>query len=105
MTTQAELRAVLRDCLTLWSVEASVDVQGRAIVLTTQDGPFTVEPADPDLRPVRWFLQTPERAAAGRPPRAVPSIVALLSALRNHIGGEGGERPRIAPRIGMTGGA
>ena len=100
MTTLAELRAVLRDCLTLWSVDAAVDVQGDAIVLTTQDGTFTVQPADPDLRPVRWFLQTPERAAAGRPPRAVPSIVALLSALRNHSGGEGGERPRIAPASG-----
>lgn len=101
VTTRAELRALLRDALTLWSVEASIEIRDDAIVLTTASGPFTVQPADPDVRPVRWFLQTPEREAAGRPPRAVPSIVALLSALRNHIGGEGGDRARIA----ATGGA
>lgn len=95
MTTQAELRAVLRDCLTLWSVDAVVTVTADAIILTTEAGPFTVQPADPDLHPVRWLLQTPERAAAGRPPRATPSIVALLAALRNHIGGYGGEKLRI----------
>lgn len=96
MATLAELRALLRDCLTLWAVDARLSVTDDGVMVTTADGPFTVTPADPDLRPVRWFLQTPERAAAGRPPRAVPSIVALLSALRNHIGGEGGGRPRIA---------
>lgn len=96
MATLAELRALLRDCLTLWAVDARLSVIDVGVMVTTADGPFTVTPADPDLRPVRWFLQTPERAAAGRPPRAVPSIVALLSALRNHIGGEGGDRPRIA---------
>lgn len=95
MASQAELRALLRDCLTLWSVEARVDVVTDGLVVTTDMGPFTIHPADPDLRPVRWFLQTPERAAAGRPARAVPSVVALLSALRNHIGGERGDRARI----------
>ena len=96
MTTPAALRGLLRDCVTLWGIDARVDVTADGVVLATPDGPFTVTPADPALRPVRWFLQTPERAAAGRPPRAVPSIVALLSALRNHSGGEVGERPRIA---------
>ena len=95
MTSLAELRALLRDCLTLWAIEARVTVSDDAVILTTEAGPFTIEPADPDLRPVRWFLQTPERAAAGRPPRATPSIVALLAALRNHIGGQGGENVRI----------
>ena len=47
---------------------------------------FSIARADPDLRPVRWFLQTPERRAAGRPARAAPSIVAALSALRNNLG-------------------
>jgi hypothetical protein len=56
---------------------------------------FTVARADPDFHPVRWFYQTPERAAAGRPPRAAPSIVALLSALRNAMEGTGGDRLRI----------
>lgn len=95
VTTPAELRALLRDCLSLWSVRARIDVEGDGVTLATDAGVFSVHPADPALRPVRWFLQTPERAAAGRPPRAVPSIVALLAALRNHIGGEGGENLRI----------
>ena len=100
MATQAELRALLRDCLILWSITARTEIEDDAIVVTTDQGPFRVSPADPDLRPVRWFLQTPERTAAGRPPRAVPSIVALLAALRNHIGGEGGERARIGATMG-----
>lgn len=95
MSSLAALRSLLRDCLVLWAVEARITVSDDAVILTTEAGPFTIQPAAPDLRPVRWFLQTPERAAAGRPPRATPSIVALLAALRNHIGGQGGENLRI----------
>ena len=101
MTSLAELRLLLRDCLLLWAVDARIEVSDDAVILTTAEGPFTVQPADPDLRPVRWFLQTPERVQAGRPPRAVPSIVALLAALRNHIGGQGGEKLRIGAAGGM----
>ena len=68
VTPIAELRALLRDCATLWSVEARITVRDDAVVLTTDAGPFVVQPADPELRPVRWFVQTPERAQAGRPP-------------------------------------
>jgi hypothetical protein len=54
-----------------------------------------VAPAPLDMRPIRWLLQTPERRAADRPPRAVPSIVALLAALRNALGGDAGSTLRI----------
>jgi hypothetical protein len=47
------------------------------------------------MRPVRWLLHTPERRASNRPPRAAPSIVALLTALRNALGAESGNRLRI----------
>lgn len=100
MATPAALRALLRDCLVLWSVPALVEVTDSSVDIVTDQGRFSVQSADADLRPVRWFLQTPERQAAARPPRAVPSIVALLAALRNHIGGEGGDRARISPRGG-----
>lgn len=93
--TDAELRNLLLDCLTLWSIAARVDATDAGLILHAPDGAYTVQQAPEDLRPVRWFLQTPERAAAHRPPRAVPSIVALLSALRNAIGAEGGARARI----------
>ena len=92
---QSELRALLLDCLTLWAVQGQVEPAGDGMAIETADGSFTVHPADPDLRPVRWFLQTPERVAAHRPPRAAPSVVALLSALRNALGGEGGRGLRI----------
>jgi hypothetical protein len=95
MTTPAELVGLLRDCVALWSIEARIGATDDGVVLTTEAGAFTVQPADPALRPVRWFLQTPERGAAGRPPRALPSIVALLSALRNHAGGQGGQWLRV----------
>jgi hypothetical protein len=93
--TDAQLRSLLVDCLVLWEVKGKVVVQDSDVAIETADGVFTVARADAELRPLRWFYQTPERAAAGRPPRAVPSIVALLSGLRNAMGGVGGDRLRV----------
>ncbi len=93
--TDAQLRSLLVDCVKLWEVAGKVSVRDCCIVIETAGGVFTVARADAGLRPVRWFYQTPERAAAGRPPRAAPSVVALLSALRNVLEGIGGDRPRI----------
>ncbi len=94
--TDAQFRSLLLDCLKLWEVKGKVTVRDTGLAIETPNGLFTVARADPDLRPLRWFYQTPERAAAQRPPRAAPSIVALLSALRNAMEGAGGNRLRIA---------
>lgn len=91
----AQLRALLRDCLTLWDVTGVVSIVEDEVRIDTDAGRFSIAPAEPDLRPVRWFYQTPERAAAGRPPRAAPSVVALLAALRNAMEGAGGDRLRV----------
>jgi hypothetical protein len=91
----AQLRALLLDCLGLWDVQGTITVREDDIAIATQAGVFTVARADPALRPVRWFYQTPERVAANRPPRAAPSVVALLAALRNVLEGAGGNRLRI----------
>ncbi|HEX3576204.1 MAG TPA: hypothetical protein VHU42_16525 [Rhodopila sp.] len=93
--TDAQLRSLLLDCLKLWEVTGTVTARDDGLAIETPIGHFTVARADPDLRPLRWFYQTPERQAARRPPRAAPSIVALLSALRNALGGTGGDRLRI----------
>ena len=93
--TPAQLRALLLDCLTLWDIAGTVTVEADHIAIVTASGVYTVARADPALRPVRWFYQTPDRAGAGRPPRAAPSVVALLSALRNALEGTGGDRLRI----------
>jgi hypothetical protein len=93
--TDAQLRALLLDCLKLWEVTGKITVCDTGLGIQTPGGRFTVARADPGLHPLRWFYQTPERAAAGRPPRAVPSIVALLSGLRNAMEGAGGDRLRI----------
>ena len=91
----AQVRALLLDCLHLWDVTGTVTVHNDALAIETTAGTVTVARADPALRPVRWFYQTPEREAAGRPPRPAPSVVALLSALRNALEGTGGDRLRI----------
>lgn len=86
---------LLRDCLFLWNVAARVTPAADAITIHTSDGTFTLQSAPADARPVRWFLQTPTRAAANRPPRALPSIVAALSALCNALGDGSGSTLRI----------
>jgi hypothetical protein len=93
--TDAQLRTLLLDCLRLWEVKGKVTVRDADVAIETLGGIFTVARAAPDLRPLRWFYQTPERAAAQRPPRAAPSVVALLSALRNAMDGAGGDRLRV----------
>lgn len=93
--TDAQLRSLLLDCLNLWEVRGKVTAHDSGLAIETAVGVFTVARADPGLRPLRWFYQTPERAAAQRPPRPAPSIVALLSALRNAMEGTGGDRLRI----------
>ena len=95
MISDAQLRSLLLDCLKLWEVTGKVRADDAGLAIETSDGVFRVTRADADLRPVRWFYQTPERAAAGRPPRAAPSVVALLSALRNAMAGMGGRRLRM----------
>jgi hypothetical protein len=91
----AELRALLLDCVALWDVAAQVEVTDSGVTLQTADGVFLLQAAPPGQRPIRWLLQTPARAAANRPPRVAPSIVAALSALRNAIGGNSGSTLRI----------
>ena len=93
--TDAELRGLLLDCLKLWGIPGSFVSSSEGWVIETADGDFSIARADPDLRPARWFLQTPERRAVGRPARAAPSIVAALSALRNNLGAGGGQKLRI----------
>lgn len=93
--TLSEQRDLLRDCLRLWAVEGQVVVGDDSVSIVTKAGVFVLTAADSELRPVRWFLQTPERVAAGRPPRAIPSIVAALASLRNYLGGEGGTALRV----------
>jgi hypothetical protein len=93
--SDAELRGLLLDCLKLWAVDGFLVAGGEGWEIETMDGAYSIARADPELRPVRWFLQTPERRAAGRPPRAAPSIVAALSALRNNLGAGRGLKLRV----------
>jgi len=89
--TSAELRMLLIDCLSLWGVEGRISVNDDAIEIATSSATLRVQRAPRDMLPVRWLLQR----SATRPPRVAPSIVALLTAVRNALGGEGGNRVRI----------
>jgi hypothetical protein len=80
--TDAELRALLTDCLALWGVSGQVAAGIGAVEITTATGRFVLRRAGLNDRPVRWFLHTQDREVAGRGPRAMPSIAALLSVLR-----------------------
>ena len=106
--TDAALRVLLLDCLKLWEVKGRIAaVSPHGLAIETAAGAFVVRQAEEAIRPVRWFMLTPERQAAGRAPRAIPSVVALLSALRNALAGTSGTRLRIgtdtgAPRLTDT---
>ena len=69
----------LRYILTAWAT------------IATSNATLRVQRAPHDMLPVRWLLHR----SATRPPRVAPSIVALLTAVRNALGGEGGNRVRI----------
>ena len=84
--SDAELRGLLIDCLALWGIEARIAAGAGGMEIATSRGVFLVQRASDELRPLRWLLQTPDRRAVGRPARAAPSIVALLSALRGALG-------------------
>ena len=81
--TDAELRALLLDCLSLWGVAGRVEAHADGLAVNDT---FIVQRAPTDMRPVRWLLHRP-----GRGPRPAPSIGALLTALRNAV------RPEALP--------
>jgi hypothetical protein len=97
--TDAELRGLLIDCLTLWRIDGRVAAGDVGVEVRTMDGLFAVQRADPGLHPVRWLLHTPSRRAANRGARVAPSIGALLSALRNAVGADRG----VSLRVGTGG--
>ena len=78
--TDAELRGLLLDCLSLWGIAGRVEAHSDGLAV---GGSFVVQRAPIDMRPVRWLLHRP-----GRSPRAAPSIGALLTALRNALTAE-----------------
>jgi hypothetical protein len=88
--TDSELRALLLDCLALWGLKGRVEALEIGMQIIVDTTTLRVERAPDDMRPVRWLLHRPNRS-----PRVAPSIVALLTALRNALGAEGGNRIRI----------
>ena len=88
--TNAELRALLLDCLSLWGLSGRVEALDTGLQISVDTTTLKIERAPVDMRPVRWLLHRPDR-----PPRVAPSIGALLTALRNALGAEGGNKLRI----------
>src|SRR6185437_2664282 len=69
IVTDAALRALLLDCLKLWEVKGRIAaVSPHGLAIETAAGAFVVRQAEEAIRPVRWFMLTPERQAAGRAP-------------------------------------
>jgi hypothetical protein len=82
--TDAELRALLMDCLRLWGVEGRVAVGAGGVEILTAGACFILRRARADEAPMRWRLSAlPE--TAGQRARFAPSIAAMLSALRKAV--------------------
>jgi len=90
-----QLRGLIADCLSVWGVHGRVSPCEEGLEIVVDGKSLLLQPAPRDMRPMRWLLQTPERRGANRPPRAAPSIGAILTALRNALGAEGGNKLRI----------
>ncbi|MCX7383413.1 MAG: hypothetical protein NT133_18805 [Alphaproteobacteria bacterium] len=86
MISDAELRGLLVDCLRLWDVVGRVSAEAEGLVITAGDARCVVERGP---SPTRWFL------TAGARRRAVPSVPALLSAVRRALGLPAGIRARV----------
>ena len=78
------------DCLALWGVQGRVEAGDPGMRIIADTSTLRVERAPADMRPVRWLLHRPDRT-----PRVAPSIGALLTALRNALGAEAGNKLRI----------
>lgn len=98
---QAALANLLDDCLVLWGVGGRMRAEADGLHLAVAGGEIVVSRG---AAPLRWMLQTPSRAAAGRGPRGVASVVALLAALRAALGVEPGARLMIGAGAGMAAG-
>jgi hypothetical protein len=83
LTTEAELRSLLGDCLVLWEVEGRVIATEEGLVVA---GRCVVQAGG---APTRWFVTVDGRT------RPVPSVVALLSAVRRALGVAPGVRARV----------
>ncbi len=86
MTSDAELRSLLLDCLKLW------DIDGR---VTAAEYGLRVEAAGQVCLVRRGAGVTRWMITAGGRTRPVPSVVALLSALRRALGVAPGVRARV----------
>ena len=77
---QSELRMLVSDCIRLWGVTARLTAEANGIAVDGAGGRFVLRPAVSDLRPVRWLLLLPDQRE-----RALPSITAALTTLRNAL--------------------
>ena len=91
MTGDAELRALLADCLKLWATEGNVTAGEDGMRVQTGQGHCVVRSG---AAPARWLV------TAGGRTRAVPSVVALLSAVRRTVGVAPGVRARVGAGAG-----
>ncbi len=86
MTSNAELRALLLDCLRLWELDGRVEAGAEGLEISAAGTRVQVRPGPV---PTRWLV-----TQAGRT-RPVPSVVALLAALRRALGLPPGARARV----------
>jgi hypothetical protein len=83
---------LLLDCLSLWGLKGRVEAADTGMQVIVDTTTLQIQRAPSDMRPVRWLLHRPNRL-----PRVAPSIGALLTALRNALGAEGGNKLRVGP--------
>jgi hypothetical protein len=100
------LRAFLRDSLELWGVDGTVEAGETPTLAAIRAHSGTlvwIERIAPSDLPFRWAVRW--RSAGDAPggprelrPKASPSLVGLLSAIRTALGVDRGSPVRIAPQ-------
>ncbi|MGE0716426.1 MAG: hypothetical protein AB7P02_13375 [Alphaproteobacteria bacterium] len=92
----AALARLLDDSLRLWGVDGRATAVGGGARIAAAAMTLTVRAAPEADRPARWIVE--EDAV---PPEECPSVVVLLRALRERLGGDRREARRL--RVGLAG--
>jgi hypothetical protein len=78
------LERLLRECLTLWGIDAAIATRDGRIEVTTRSASVSIR-LDPSRPVAHWWIAVSDSGRARE--RPAPSVLGVLSAVRRHLEG------------------